>query len=61
LGYSTLKPGVLEQVEKLEQLRAMENGIPIRVAETEYDTVGVDTPEDLEAVERLFRASEGSE
>jgi len=57
LGYSALKPGVLEQTEKLEQLRALENGIPIRVAETEYDSTGVDTPEDLDAVEKLFRVS----
>lgn len=54
MNYSNLKPGVLEQAEKLEQLRALENGIPIRVAETEYETIGVDTPEDLEAVEKLF-------
>lgn len=57
LGYSALRPGVLEQTEKLEQLRALENGIPIRVAETEYDSIGVDTPEDLNAVERLFQVS----
>lgn len=57
LNYSNLKPGVLEQAEKLEQLRALENGIPIRVVETEYETIGVDTPDDLEAVEKLFAAS----
>jgi 3-deoxy-manno-octulosonate cytidylyltransferase (CMP-KDO synthetase) len=57
LGYSALRPGVLEQTEKLEQLRALENGIPIRVAETEYDSIGVDTPEDLNAVEKLFQVS----
>jgi 3-deoxy-manno-octulosonate cytidylyltransferase (CMP-KDO synthetase) len=57
LSYSALRPGVLEQTEKLEQLRALENGIPIRVAETEYDSIGVDTPEDLNAVERLFQVS----
>jgi 3-deoxy-manno-octulosonate cytidylyltransferase (CMP-KDO synthetase) len=57
LGYSSLKPGVLEQAEKLEQLRALENGIPIRVAETEYETIGVDTPADLEAVRALFTAT----
>jgi len=57
LSYCSLQPGVLEQTEKLEQLRALENGIPIRVAETEYESIGVDTPEDLEAVEKLFQAS----
>jgi 3-deoxy-manno-octulosonate cytidylyltransferase (CMP-KDO synthetase) len=54
LGYSALKPGPLEDSEKLEQLRALENGIAIRVAETEYETIGVDTPEDLAHVQSLF-------
>lgn len=54
LEYSALPVGPLEQAERLEQLRALENGIPIRVAETEYDTIGVDTPEDLDAVLELF-------
>jgi len=52
--YSSLKPGVLEQNEKLEQLRALENGIGIRVAETAYETIGVDTPEDLLSIQSLF-------
>jgi 3-deoxy-manno-octulosonate cytidylyltransferase (CMP-KDO synthetase) len=52
--YSSLKPGVLEQNEKLEQLRALENGIGIRVAETTYETIGVDTPEDLMSIQSLF-------
>jgi 3-deoxy-manno-octulosonate cytidylyltransferase (CMP-KDO synthetase) len=57
LSYSSLPAGPLEEAEKLEQLRALENGIPIRVAETEYETIGVDTPEDLAAVERLYSFS----
>jgi 3-deoxy-manno-octulosonate cytidylyltransferase (CMP-KDO synthetase) len=54
LGYSSLAVGPLEQAERLEQLRAIENGFRIRVAETEYESIGVDTPEDLERVARLF-------
>lgn len=57
LGYPTLRVGPLEQAERLEQLRALENGYPIRVVETEYESLGVDTPEDLERVSRLFEAS----
>jgi 3-deoxy-manno-octulosonate cytidylyltransferase (CMP-KDO synthetase) len=44
----------LEQAEKLEQLRALENGIDIGVARVEYDSAGVDVPEDVERVERLL-------
>lgn len=57
LSYSTLPIGPLEQTERLEQLRALENGYRIRVVETEYESLGVDTPEDLERVSRLFEAS----
>jgi len=57
LGYPTLRVGPLEQAERLEQLRALENGYPIRVVETEYESLGVDTPEDLERVSRFFEAS----
>jgi 3-deoxy-manno-octulosonate cytidylyltransferase (CMP-KDO synthetase) len=52
-----LPVGPLEQAERLEQLRALENGFRIRVVETEYESLGVDTPEDLERVSRLFDAS----
>lgn len=56
LAYGSLPRGPLEETEKLEQLRALENGIGIRVAETGYDTIGVDTPEDLDAVLKLWRS-----
>ncbi|MGA7685669.1 MAG: 3-deoxy-manno-octulosonate cytidylyltransferase [Terriglobales bacterium] len=45
----------LERSERLEQLRFLENGIPIYVAETSFDTVGVDTEEDLRRVEEILR------
>ena len=45
----------LEQAEKLEQLRALENGIPIAVVRVKYDSVGVDTQEDVARVEALLR------
>jgi 3-deoxy-manno-octulosonate cytidylyltransferase (CMP-KDO synthetase) len=54
LGYSDLPIGPLEQAERLEQLRAIENGFKIYVGETECDSVGVDTPEDLERVAEIF-------
>jgi len=57
LRYSDLPVGRLETLERLEQLRALENGFRIRVVETEYDSLGVDTPEDLERVSSLFEAS----
>ncbi|TAL07056.1 MAG: 3-deoxy-manno-octulosonate cytidylyltransferase [Verrucomicrobia bacterium] len=46
----------LENAEKLEQLRALENGIPIAVVKVDYDSVGVDVPEDVARVEKILRA-----
>ena len=45
----------LEKSERLEQLRFLENGIPIHVRETPYDSVGVDTEQDLERALDLLR------
>ena len=58
ISYPDLNVGPLEQAECLEQLRAMENGYRIRVVKTEYESVGVDTPADLERVNKLFAASD---
>lgn len=44
----------LEKIEKLEQLRVLEQGYKIKVLETKYDTLGVDTPEDLEKVKQYL-------
>jgi 3-deoxy-manno-octulosonate cytidylyltransferase (CMP-KDO synthetase) len=57
LGYSDLPMGPLEQAERLEQLRALENGHPIRVVETEYESIGVDTPADLAKIVKLMEAA----
>ena len=53
LRYPSLPRGPLEAAEKLEQLRALENGYPIRVVETASDSVGIDTQEDLEKARAL--------
>jgi 3-deoxy-manno-octulosonate cytidylyltransferase (CMP-KDO synthetase) len=49
-----LPPGALEQAESLEQLRALENGLAIRVVTTKMRCHGVDTPADLAAVKKLL-------
>jgi 3-deoxy-manno-octulosonate cytidylyltransferase (CMP-KDO synthetase) len=54
LGYPDLPVGPLERAERLEQLRALENGFKIHVAETEYDSIGIDTPEDLDRLSGIF-------
>lgn len=55
LEFPTLPQGELERVEQLEQLRWLENGWKIRVAEVEHDAVSVDVPEDVTRVEKLLQ------
>jgi 3-deoxy-manno-octulosonate cytidylyltransferase (CMP-KDO synthetase) len=57
--FCSLAPSELEQYEKLEQLRFLENGVPIAVVETSQDSIGVDTEEDLKKVEAYLRRTEG--
>jgi len=55
LEYPTLPQGELEKIEQLEQLRWLENGWKIRVAEVAHDAVSVDVPEDVARVEKLLQ------
>jgi 3-deoxy-manno-octulosonate cytidylyltransferase (CMP-KDO synthetase) len=54
LDFVRMSPGALEQAEHLEQLRALENGLKIRVVVSEVNSIGVDTPDDATEVERLI-------
>jgi 3-deoxy-manno-octulosonate cytidylyltransferase (CMP-KDO synthetase) len=54
--FCSLPESSLERSERLEQLRFLENGIPIYVGETPFDSVGVDTEEDLHRVEAILAA-----
>ena len=54
--FHSMKPSPLEEAEGLEQLRALEAGVRIKVVETEYNSVSVDTPEDLEKVRGIFKS-----
>ena len=57
LEFARMAPTPLERLEALEQLRALEHGIRIAVVETRHQTIGVDTPEDLEKVRRVVNAA----
>ncbi len=57
--FRNLPKSSLENAEKLEQLRVLEYGYKIKTVETKFDTIGVDTFEDLKKVEELLRASGG--
>ena len=56
LAFAALQPTALERAESPEQLRALEHGLRIKVVETSYESIGVDTPEDLERVRQLLAA-----
>ena len=56
LKFATLAQTALERTESLEQLRALEHGYRIQTVETRYDSIGVDTPDDLERVRRQLMA-----
>ncbi len=58
--FRSLSPSPLEQAEKLEQLRLLEHGYRIRVADAPYATIGVDTEEDLRRVEQLVRRQQAA-
>ncbi|MDD4203028.1 MAG: 3-deoxy-manno-octulosonate cytidylyltransferase [Candidatus Omnitrophica bacterium] len=54
IKYTKMEQTMLEKVEKLEQLRVVENGYKIKVIQTDFDSIGVDTLEDLERVRELL-------
>lgn len=58
LQYARMPQTPLEKLEKLEQLRALENGYKLAVVDTEYESIGVDTPEDLERVRALLETKQ---
>jgi 3-deoxy-manno-octulosonate cytidylyltransferase (CMP-KDO synthetase) len=53
--FHSLAPSKLELAERLEQLRFLEHGVPIRIADAPFGTVGVDTEDDLRRVEQILR------
>ncbi len=60
LKFNSLAPTDLEQIEKLEQLRMLENGFKIKIVETEYESLSVDTPEDLDRARRYYESIKNS-
>jgi len=55
MKFAKMESTPLERAEKLEQLRALENGFRIKVVTTEYDTIGVDEPQDLIKAEEILK------
>ena len=61
LRLTELEPTRLERIEKLEQLRALEHGMRIKVGITDFESHGVDTPEDLERVSKIYKRPQEQE
>ena len=61
LKFASLSPGVLERIEMLEQLRALENGYAIRVAAAARPSLEIDTPEDLARAQEVARLRTGAD
>ncbi len=59
LRFSKLPPTTLEQIEMLEQLRALEDGAKIKVVDAVGSSIGVDTQEDLDRVRRILELKKG--
>ena len=57
MEYSSMSKSPLEKIENLEQLRILENGIPIKVLETKFDSIGVDSQADIEIIEKQLALS----
>lgn len=57
ISFACMRPAKLELIEKLEQLRAIENGLKIKIKETHFETYGVDTPKDVERVKKCLNIS----
>jgi 3-deoxy-manno-octulosonate cytidylyltransferase (CMP-KDO synthetase) len=55
LSYSKMEPTYLERLEKLEQLRVLENGYKIKMIETSYNSIGIDTKEDYIKAQELLK------
>ncbi len=53
--FTKLEPTDLEKTEKLEQLRMLENGFKIKIVTTDFDTLSIDTPEDLEKARKYYQ------